>query len=78
MYHTDLVDMQLHMEPRGSSNYRGMCIQDNAAEFAGTMDSTAAAAAEVAAAVSERQLSQSLLAETDRPLLWLSGWLVHS
>lgn len=46
--------------PLGSSSYKGMCIQDNAAEFAGTTDSTAAAAA-------EWQQSQSLLAETDQP-----------
>ena len=37
-----------------------MCIQDNAAEFAGTMDSTAVAAV-------AWQQSQSLLAETDQP-----------
>ena len=37
----------------------GMCIQDSAAEFAGTMDSTAVAA--------EWKRSQTLLAGTDRP-----------
>lgn len=36
-----------------------MCIQDSAAEFAGTMDSTAVAAEE------QKRLSQ--LAETDQP-----------
>lgn len=41
--HTDLEDMHRHMEPWGSSNYRGNYIQGSAAEFAGTMDSTAAA-----------------------------------
>ena len=50
-----------------------MCIQDNAAEFAGTMDSTAAAAVVVAvaavaaAAVVAWLQSQSLLAGTDQP-----------
>lgn len=36
-----------------------MCIQDSAAEFAGTMDSTAV--------VAEQQKSRSLLAEIDQP-----------
>lgn len=36
-----------------------MCIQDSAAEFAGTTDSTAVAA--------EEQKSQSQLVETDQP-----------
>lgn len=36
-----------------------MCIQSSAAEFAGTMDSTAV--------VAEQQKSQSLLAEIDPP-----------
>lgn len=44
--------------PFGSSSCRGMCIQDNAAEFAGTMDSTAAA---------EEQQSHQLLPETGLP-----------
>lgn len=70
VHHTDLVDTQLHMDPLGSSSYRGMCNQDTAADFAGTTDSIAAA---VAAA--EWQQSQSLLAETDQPLL-SSGWFV--
>lgn len=69
-HRTDLVDMHLHMDPWGSSSYRGMCIQDSAAEFAGTMDSTAAAV--VAAAWLQ---SQILLAEIVQPLLW-SGWPV--
>ena len=43
-----------------SNSYRDMYIQGNAAEFAGTMDSTAAAAAE------EQQI-QSLMSETDWP-----------
>lgn len=47
------------LDPWDSSNYRGMCIQDNAADFAGTMDSTVAAA--------EEPQSLSLLSETDWP-----------
>lgn len=47
------------LDPWGNSSYRGMCIQDSAAGPAGTMDSTAVAAA--------WQQSQSLLAETDQP-----------
>ena len=50
-----------------------MCIQDNVAEFAGTMDSTAAAVVVAAAAVAAAAVvvawlqSQSLLAGTDQP-----------
>lgn len=81
VHHTDLVDKQLHMDPSDSSSYRGMSIQGNAAEFAGTTDSIAAAAAAAAAvaavAAAAWPQSQSLLVETDWPLLW-SGWLGHS
>lgn len=42
VHHTDLMGMQLHNVPWGSSNCRDTSIQDNVAEFAGTMDSTAA------------------------------------
>lgn len=44
-----------------SNSYKDMCIQGNVAEFVGTMDSTAAAAA------AEEQQIQSLLSETDWP-----------
>lgn len=47
------------LDPWDSSSYRGMCTQDNVAEFAGTTDSIVAAA--------EEQQSQSLLSETDWP-----------
>lgn len=49
------------LDPWDSSNYKGMHIQDNAAESAGTMDST------VAAAAAEEQQSLSPMSETDRP-----------
>lgn len=49
------------LDPWDSSNYKGMHIQDNAAESAGTMDST------VAAAAAEEQQSLSPMFETDRP-----------
>lgn len=45
-------------DPWGSSNYRGMCIQNTAADFAGTTDSTAAVGG---------QLSPLVLVETDPP-----------
>lgn len=51
------------LDPWDSSNYRGMCTQDNVAEFAGTMDSIVAAA--------EEQQSQSLVSETDWPEMTL-------
>lgn len=46
------------LDPWDSSNYKGMHIQDNAAESAGTMDSTVAA---------EEQRSLSPMSETDWP-----------
>lgn len=74
VHQTDLMDMPLHIDPWGSSNYRGTYIQGNVAGFVGTMDSTAVVViAAAVVVVAEWLQSQSLLAETDQPLLWLSG-----
>lgn len=61
---TDLEDKHHHMDPWGSSNCKNKYIRGSAAEFAGTMDSTAAS-----------QLSQLLKAGIGPPLLE-SDWLV--
>lgn len=67
-HHTGLVGTTPHMDPLGSNSWgRGTCILlDTAVDFAGTKDSTAAAAL----------WSLALLAETDQPRL-VCGRLVE-